>query len=426
MPRTVLFRNHQNRTRKWFRQTCQKKISACDYLSFFCQEAIKGTVSYNDVASKSASEVDTSPSRQAYFYRTSTEAVEFFKRILVAVMKNRGALSEKETDIKKLNQRFKRILVQDSTIIRLPSKLYEIFSGSKNATTTVCNARIQGVYDLISCSFTSFSIDTYSENDLSVADKIEVMEGDLVLRDRGYFVKSSIENLKRKGADSISRYKHKTAFYAPHSKTAINLLELLQKQGSIDIMVVPEVDSNFTLRILAAPVSEEIANIRRMKARKEAKNGCSHELLQLLGWNIFITTIDAQEFTVKQVYLIYSLRWRIECIFKTWKSDLKFDKIHNVGENQLRVILYARFIMLTLLYERAYNPLQKTVLEKHNKQISLLKTIHYLSRNLIRFVELFFDISRCALAINIIARYCSYEKRKRQTYVDVFNSVLLY
>jgi hypothetical protein len=259
--------------------------------------------------------------------------------------------------------------VQDSTIIRLPNKLYEIFSGSKNATATVCNARIQGVYDLISCSFTSFSIDTYSENDLSVADKIEVMEGDLVLRDRGYFVKSSIENLKRKGADSISRYKHKTAFYALHSKTAINLLELLQKQGSIDIMVAPEVDSNFTLRILAAPVSEEIANIRRMKARKEAKNGCSHELLQLLGWNIFITTIDAQEFTVKQVYLIYSLRWRIECIFKTWKSDLKFDKIHNVGENQLRVILYARFIMLTLLYERAYNPLQKTVLEKHNKQI---------------------------------------------------------
>ena len=353
--------------------------------------------------------------------------MEFFKLILAAVMKNRGVLSDNEPDIKKLKPHFKRILIQDSTIIRLPAKLYEIFSGSKNATGTVCNARIQGVYDLISCSFTSFSIDTYSENDLSVADKIEVLDGDLVLRDRGYFVKSSIENMKLKGADSISRYKHKTAFYDPHSKTGINLLELLKKQGSIDMMVVPEANSNFTLRILAAPVPEEVANTRRMKARKDAKNGeCSHELLQLFGWNIFITTIVDQEFTVEQACLIYSLRWRIECIFKTWKSDLKFDKIHNVGENQLRVILYARFIMLTLLYERAYNPLKEKVLEKHNKQISLLKTIHYLSRNWVRFVELFFDISRYELAIDIIARYCSYEKRKRQTFIDIFNSALIY
>ncbi len=40
-------------------------------------------------------------------------------------------------------------------------------------------------------------------------------------------------------------------------------------------------------------VPEEIANIRRMKAKKEVKKrACSHELLQLMEWSIFITTID--------------------------------------------------------------------------------------------------------------------------------------
>jgi hypothetical protein len=342
-------------------------------------------------------------------------------------MTHRGMLSTNGLALQSLNRRFKRILVQDSTIVRLPDKLYEIFSGVKNASTTVCNARIQGVYDLISGTFISFSIDPYSENDLFVANKIEVNEGDLVLRDRGYFVKFSIENLKRKGADSISRYKHKTTFYDPHSKAAINLLELLQKQGQIDCVVLPEADSDFSFRILATPVPEEVANVRRMKAKKEAKDRtCSYELLQLLGWTIFVTTIDDQNFTVEQACLLYSLRWRIECIFKTWKSNLGFDKIHNVGEKQLRVILHARFIMLTLLYEKIFNPLQKIVFEKYGKHISLLKTLRYLSRNLVKFVMMFFNPSLYNHAIAIISRYCAYEKRKRQNFAEILNMALQY
>ena len=146
---------------------------------------------------------------------------------------------------------YKRILIQDSTIIRLPNKLYEIFSGVRNATTTVCNARIQGVYDLISGRFTTFSIDPYSVNDLKAVNTIDVQEGDLVLRDRGYFVISSIEGMKENGADSISRYKHKTTFYDPYSLEEINLLELLQKKESIDIWAVSGDDKNIRLRIIA-------------------------------------------------------------------------------------------------------------------------------------------------------------------------------
>ncbi len=189
-----------------FSKRVKKKISPEEYLSFLCQESIKGTVSYNDLAAKISCEQVCNASRQAFFYRTNQEAVVFFEQILAAVMKHR----HQACDLSKINmkRKFRRILIQDSTIIRLPKKLYEIFSGVKNAKASLCNARIQGIYDLISGKFISFSIDPYSDNDLKVAHNIDVQEGDLVLRDRGYFVISSIKTMKEHGADSIIRYKH--------------------------------------------------------------------------------------------------------------------------------------------------------------------------------------------------------------------------
>ncbi len=60
-----------------FSKRAEKKIKSEDFLSFFCQESIKGTVSYNDLAAKISCKKDCSASRQAYFYRIKEETVEF-------------------------------------------------------------------------------------------------------------------------------------------------------------------------------------------------------------------------------------------------------------------------------------------------------------------------------------------------------------
>ncbi len=106
------------------------------------------------------------------------------------------------------------------------------FSGVKNACSAVCNARIQGIYDLVSKKFVAFSIDPYSRNDMSAALDIDVEPDDLLLRDRGYFTVENARKLKEKGADTISRYKHKTNIYNVETGEEINLLEYLGKYGS--------------------------------------------------------------------------------------------------------------------------------------------------------------------------------------------------
>ena len=100
-----------------------------------------------------------------------------------------------------------------------------------------------------------------------------------------------------------------------------------------------------------------------------------------MGWTIFLTSLDSKDLDVNDFLELYGLRWRIENIFRTWKSNFNFDKIHVVGHAQLKLILMARFIAITLFYEKIYVPLSKTMTQKSNKRLSLMKLMRYISWN---------------------------------------------
>ena len=151
------------------------KISAPDFVVYLCLESISGTVSYNDLAARVEARTSIAASRQAYWERTDEPCVRFFQSILEHVMLSK--CNPHQIQSVKRRGRFKRILLQDSTIIKLPLRLMETFSGVRNAHTAVCNARIQGIYDLVSGHFIHFSIDPYSRNDQAATLDIPVQTG---------------------------------------------------------------------------------------------------------------------------------------------------------------------------------------------------------------------------------------------------------
>jgi len=348
----------------------------------------------------------------------------FFEKVLEYVLLSKYQNEEIGKTIK--SNQFSRILVQDSTIVRLPLRLFEIFSGVKNAHSAVCNARIQGIYDLISRRFIKFSIDSYSKNDLSVAFDFPAKKGDLILRDRGYFIIKAMKEFKLNGADSIFRYKHKTLFFNMENNKEINLLEYLSKNMVMDKVVFAGAKEKYQVRILAAPVTEEIANIRRMKAKKESKNkNPSKEVLALMSWNIFITTIMAKEVTVDIVFKLYALRWRIENIFKTWKSNFNFDKIHNVSEQQLNVLLRARLIMIVCINQHFFNPLSQKIKTISDKRLSMMKFMRYISKNLSILNKISSVQNVSEEILQALIRYCTYDKRKRLNFEQKMEQSIL-
>jgi len=399
------------------------KISASDFLIHLCLESVSGTVSYNDLAAKVEAHTGIAATRQAYWERTDEPCVRFFQSVLEHIMLSKCGPSLIHSI--KRHRRFKRILLQDSTIIKLPLRLFEVFSGVKNAHAAVCNARIQGIYDLISGRFIHFSIDPYSKNDQAATLEIPVLAGDLILRDRGYFRIQAVEEHKKAGADSIYRYKHLTTLQDPTTGHNINLLALLHRNGSVDMLVGTGPEQTFPLRLMAFPAPEETANLRRMKAKKEMNHSPSKELLKLMSWTIFLTTITDASITFKEVAALYALRWRIENIFKTWKSYFSFQKIHNVPEIQLRVLLKARLIMITLAYEKLFWPLLHQIYRTRGRLVSLIKLMRYITQNLDLLSRSCNPLTFSRPLCEAVYRYCTYEKRRRPNFMTAMEAVLI-
>jgi len=399
------------------------KISAPDFLVHLCLESVSGTVSYNDLAARVEARSGIAASRQAYWERTDEPCVRFFQSILEHVMLSK--CDPHQIRSIKRQGRFKRILLQDSTIIKLPLRLFEVFSGVKNAHSAVCNARIQGIYDLLSGRFIHFSIDPYSKNDQAATMEIPIQPGDLILRDRGYFRIQTVEAHKRAGADSINRYKHPTVLYDPATGQRINLLELLARNGSVDMLVRAGTEPTVGLRLIAIATPEETANLRRMRAKKEMHHPPSRELLKLMSWTIFLTTITDPAATFKEIAALYALRWRIENIFKTWKSYFNFQKLHNIPEIQLRVLLKARLIIITLSYQKLFVPLFRQLDGTSGKIVSLIKLMRYITQNLELLPQYLNSTAPSPRMLNAVLRYCTYEKRCRPNFIAEMEAILM-
>ncbi len=394
-----------------------RQINPLNFLSAVCIESAIGIASYNDVAAHIDADSGFSVSRQAIGKKVKAPCEEFLKKILAIVIASK--ITNAALEILKARNTYKRILVEDSTIIRLPLGLFSAFSGVANGPSKVCNARIQCVFDLLSGQFVSFSIDPYSKNDLKAAPELILEEGDLVLRDRGYLIMDEIQRHIDNNAHCIYRYKSNMVLNDPKTEKPIDVFSLLKKGGNMDMKFMLNNKTKTIVRILAHPVSKEVADNRRMKAKKENKNPPSKEYLALLSWSIYITTITDECIDYAFIYKTYGLRWRIEIIFKCWKSNMGFDKIHNVSKIQLNVLLLARFIMIVctqLIFGRCL-----PIIKKHFKRdLSLLKLTKYLLRHTIKILSILKEISdpdnRSEGAIKAIAKYCTYEKRHRQNY----------
>jgi len=230
-------------------------------------------------------------------------------------------------------------------------------------------------------------------------------------------------------ADCIYRYQSNMILLDSQTRERINLLAELQSKKQLDFQVILNNESGTKIRIVALPVSEEIANKRRMKAKKEAKKEPGKDCLALMSWSIFITTISKQDADYNFLFRVYSLRWRIEIIFKSWKSNMEFSKIHNVSKKQLSLILYARFIMIIIYIQYIFSPARMIIKKQLKKELSMIKVVRYLIKNTSKIIQIAKAIEnykdKLCYHLIALARYCSYDKRVRANFEQEFDAAFL-
>ena len=83
------------------------------------------------------------------------------------------------------------------------------------------------------------------------------------------------------------------------------------------------------VRFVVLKLPQNVADERRCKARlnRDKRQKITEVSMYLLGWAFFITNVPVDIWQPLDLPKVYRMRWRIEIIFKTWKSHFHFEHI---------------------------------------------------------------------------------------------------
>jgi Transposase DDE domain len=400
----------------------QRKIKPMSLLGAFCLLALHGSCSLRLAAMFTGILGGCVLSKQALAQHISEFWVHLFRGVLGSTLARAGLPAEsKATGI--FNS-FIRVLVNDSTKLALPPKLAPYFPGSGNQTRKK-NAMIsiQTILDLLSESYIHFKITPSTYNDQRAASHILelISPGDLIIRDLGYFVPWVFRTIIDKLAYFLSRYHHGTHLFDTIGKK-LDLPALLNKTPYLDVWLYLGKEARVPVRLVAIPVPDKVANERRRKLLKNKERdrrlNPGKEQLALCGWEIFITNVPAHIWTIQDVSNAYGLRWRIEIIFKAWKSHFNFTEVTNGCKDYVLILIYTRLIFITLFQVEFVRFDRWIDNNRQGTHLSLLKFAQFFALFLI--MALGSVVVNSELLINQILKHCVYEKRtKRLTYGDL-------
>lgn len=360
-------------------------------------------------------------SKQGIWNRLTGSYSRFLEQILLQALK----LDLKSFSGLDLSQSlldgFNRILINDSTTIALPDVLNSSFKGNHSRGKLKSLAKIQAVIDLKSDTFVHLELGDYAKNDQSASPDILSMikPGDLVLRDLGYFVLDIIAKISKAQGLLISKLRYGLCLYHINGRK-LDLVKLLKDNSALDTKILVGKDK-IPLRLVASPVHQQIASQRRRKAKKDRDRRKNHskDYYYLLGYDIHITNLNQDHYSSEVVHQIYRLRWRIETIFKSWKSHLKLkDNIHfNIKcADKVRIVIYSCLILSTLVQMGIYSRYCRAIYRKTKKYLSMIKVTQLLRRNpLLILQNKLYDTQM----ENFLLRHCCYEKRvKRKNFLE--------
>lgn len=413
-----------------FVQRSSSKIEGPDFIELLTTAIIENPyVSLDglcDILSEINPNADMTP--QGLAERINSEqAVDYLEKVLeYSIEKNLE--SAKDSDSVELFSSFNRVFLEDSTQCELNEKLADEFKGSGgSASKSALKANL--IYELKQHAIREIHITDNKEPDQSLAGRIfkHLQSNDLIIRDLGYFALKALIKLPIIGAFFLSRLIKTVSVYLPNQDVAVAdlgtyFLQNFPNQTIIDIDVFIGQKEKFPCRLVVYRLPEQVVNERVRKARKAAKKkgiDLTREQRNWLHFGFYVTNVERDVWSAKVIGTIYRIRWRIELIFKSWKSLLRLHVLKGTRPERIRCFLYGRLITVTIM-TMLYSYANWYAEHIHKREVSAHKLYNWLKRRN-RIGKAIFsgimDILITTLNRDIL-RNCK-QKRKRKTSLEL-------
>lgn len=308
-------------------------------------------------------------SKVALHNRFDQTAVDFLKSVLGKQLANHPI-----TAPDCLWSSFNRILIGDSCKFSIAPELakdYPPLYNGLNGAKALMN--LQYSFDIKSGQWQYLEFTRATDNDQSHSPRImdDVQANDLLIRDLGYITHDYLKSIVDHDAWFINRMPPKWVPRQIKNNTSIDWRSVHRKIKKHKLNFI-EIDvstggksGTIPCRLIISLVPLATYKKRIAKAEQHARqkgHRISEEYRVRCWFNTFMTNIPPDRLAAKDINKVYSIRWQIELVFKTWKSLLLIDKCKPVKKPRFECQLLAKFIWI-LLNWKIFHAVSKFILE---------------------------------------------------------------
>ena len=253
--------------------------------------------------------------------RFTPPLVEFLREVLSLALRQRVAA---EPVAVALLERFTAVFMGDCSSLALPDELQQEFpgcGGTEGSGWAALKIQVRGNWKMGELPLVLIEVGRASDAQSPIAQQA-AQAGSLEIFDWGDFSLDRFRRWDAGQAADISRLQHGTSVWDKHGHV-LSLRAFLAAQALGNVVEVPVllgIHDRLPSRLIAVRVPEEVAPLRRQKAReKAAQHGRappSAEDLERLGWSLFVTNLSPAPLTWKEAVVLYRARWQIELLFQ--------------------------------------------------------------------------------------------------------------
>ncbi len=287
----------------------------------------------------------------------SKGAVDFLKEVLLFAIKEnlRTACQRISPD---LLAPFKRVLLEDSTGMSLHEKLAGKFKGSSGNASKAA-LKINFIFDLKTNAVQELSVTGGNIPDQARAAHIadQLQEGDLAIRDLGYFSTKGLAAIDGMKAFFLSRVLKGVGIYlcSDSEAPALDIVKYLDKEFAHENIMDSDIylgKEKLPCRLVVYRTPEAVVNERIRKTNASAKKKgrqLSEDHKQWLRFTLFVTNVSREVWSPDVIGTIYRIRWQIELMFKSWKSLCHIDVIKGERSERIECLVYGRLIAIVII-----------------------------------------------------------------------------
>lgn len=305
---------------------------------------------------------------------------------------------------------YKRVLLEDTTCVRLPDAMHPLWKGNHSKGKQKSVVKFHLIHDIISGNFKHFDLHPYSTPEQKIGCKIFdiAREGDLVLRDLGYFVLEYFTRLCERKIHFVSRLRYGVKLFDPKTGKELRLSTLIGKKEVTDKLVLLGNGKTCQVRLVAIKLNEKAkqTRIRKAKNDRNKRHNHSQEYYRMLGYIFFITNIDQTQWDAQKIAQSYRSRWNIEILFKCWKSNFRIQRaIPKVSQSKHSMEAILLLTMLFLAWFQRF--IAVWILGGSTHKISIRKVAAYFINN----IELILKKTLTQSELKKIIHHCRHEPR---------------